>query len=487
MKGMDSFYDCAAGILPILILFVAGIIILLMDAFTPPGRKGKLDYVALAGSAFALLSLALPLPAQRELFGQMLYADNFTIFFHIVLLAGTVLVVLLSASTLEKHNANIGEYYSLLLFSTLGMMLMAQAANLIMVFLGLEILSISIYILVGIYKTEAQSNEASLKYFLLGAFASGFFLYGMTFVYGSTGTLSLSAIAVELAKADWLKDSPLFFGIALMLVGFGFKMALVPFHMWTPDVYQGAPTPITAYMSVGVKAAIFAALGRFFWIAAPSIQPYWAPVLWVLCVLTMTAGNVFALVQDNVKRMLAYSSIAHAGYILMAFVAFSQNGLSAMLIYLLVYTFMNVGPFGVMVVLQDRFGEGENFSDFRGLGFRYPALAAVMSIFLFSLAGVPPTAGFVAKFFMFGAVIEVGQIGLAIIGVLNSVVAAYYYLRLVVTMYSQPAEEKQPVASLRIPAFCTLALIIAVWATLQIGILPSSIREWANWSVGGLL
>lgn len=489
MDSLRYLRDCA-GIVPLLVLFITGILILLVDAFASKGQKDKASYVALLGIAVGLLSLLWPLPADHELFSGMLYADTFTVFFHAVLMLGTFMMILLSMGTLEKEHFKLsGEYYALLLFSTMGMMMMVQAAHFIMVFLGLEVLSISIYILVGVFRDQSRSNEASLKYFLLGAFSSGFLLYGLTFLYGATGSLSLSTMATFLSdKSEWLRNTYLLIGTALVLVGFSFKMALVPFHMWTPDVYEGAPTPITAYMAVAVKAAVFASLARIFWMALPTIQPYWIPVLWVLSVVTMMVGNITALVQDNVKRMLAYSSIAHAGYILMALVAVSDNGLSGMLIYLLAYTFMNVGAFGVVIVLQDRFGMGENVADYRGLGMRYPFLGAVMTLFLFSLAGIPPTAGFVAKFFVFGAVIQAGQIWLAVIGVLNSVVAVYYYLRLVVNLYSRPSEEMEAAqASLKVPAVALGALILAAWATLQIGILPNTFWELAKRSVYALL
>jgi NADH-quinone oxidoreductase subunit N len=271
-------------------------------------------------------------------------------------------------------------------------------------------------------------------------------------------------------------------------VGFSFKIALVPFHMWTPDVYEGAPTPITAYMSVAVKASVLAALARFFWMALPDVQSYWMPALWVLSALTMTFGNVVALMQDNVKRMLSYSSIAHAGYILMALVAYSNDSLTAMLIYLLSYTFVNVGAFGVVVLLQNQYNIGERTTDFGGMGFHHPVLAAVMALFLFSLTGIPPTAGFVAKFFVFSAAVQAGYIGLVVLGVLNSAVAAYYYLRLVVIMYSGAMEETETSKDLlRTPACTVGALSLSAWATLQIGILPGALWNWAKHSVSALM
>ena len=489
MDGLQYLLDCT-GILPILILFATGILILLLDAFAPRGRKGRLAALALAGVLLAMIGWWRPLPVERELFGGMLFADSFGFFFDGLFLATAALIILFSAGTLDRDRIDLGEYYALLLFSVTGMMLMARAANLIMLFLGLEVLSIAIYILVGMPRHERKANEACLKYFLLGAFSSGFFLYGMTFIYGASGSLSLAAMAAAFGQGDLPHNPYLLLGTALLLVGFSFKIALVPFHMWTPDVYEGAPTPITAYMAVAVKAAVFAALARVFWMALPSLQPRWTDLFWVLAVLTMTVGNVAALVQTNIKRMLAYSSIAHAGYILVAVVAGSAQGLTGMLVYLAAYTFMNVGAFGVVILVQERLGVGEDIDDCRGLGFTSPALGAAMAVFLFSLAGIPPTAGFVAKFFVFLAAIEAGFTWLVILAVVNSAVAVYYYLRVVIVMYSR-AESPIALADRlglgRIPSAALGALIVALWATLQIGILPQSLWELARHSVSALL
>ncbi len=491
MNGLQYLSDCA-GILPLLILFATGILILMLDAFSPRGQKGRPGYLGLLGVVAAAASLFKPLPVAGELFYGMLYADGFTIFFNALFLLTAALVILFSVEALERDRINLGEYYALLLFSVMGMMLMAQAANLIMLFLGLEILSISVYVLVGMARQVPKANEASIKYFLLGAFSSAFFLYGMTFLYGATGTLSMTGMMAYLGKGELLYNPYLLLGTALVLVGFGFKMALVPFHMWTPDVYEGAPTTITAYMSVGVKAAVFAALVRVFWNGVPALQPHWMPVLWVLAVLTMTLGNVAALVQHNMKRMLAYSSIAHAGYLLVAVVSGSREGLTAMLVYLLAYVFMNVGAFGVVILVQERLGIGEELTRVKGLGFSAPGLALVMAVFLFSLAGIPPTAGFVAKFFVFAAAVKAGHTWLVIIALVNSVVAVYYYLRVVVLMYS-PADEAGDGAlgagsrRIRIPVPAWGALIVAVWATVQIGIFPQALWDAARVSIGALL
>ncbi|QCQ20917.1 NADH-quinone oxidoreductase subunit N [Desulfoglaeba alkanexedens] len=489
MDGLKYLAECA-GVLPFLIVVGTGIVILLVDAFSPLGRKGHPAYLACVGTVLALAALFRPLPLENELFGGMIYADAFAVFFNAVFLLGTLLVVLLSVGVLSWERIERGEYYALLLFSTAGMMLMAQAANLVMLFLGLEIFSIAIYVLVGMPRHQRRANEASLKYFLLGAFASGFFVYGLTFLYGAVGSLSMSAMAAYLGTTQTLFNAYLLLGSALVLVGFSFKIALVPFHMWTPDVYEGAATPVTAYMAVGVKAAVFAALARVFWLALPTIRPHWIPVFWVLSALTMTVGNVMALTQQNVKRMLAYSSIAHAGTILMAVTAASDQGLTGMLVYLLAYTFMNLGAFGVVIYLQERYGVGEALEDLRGLGFQSPLLGAAMAVFLFSLAGIPPTAGFIAKFFVFAAAVRADLLWLVIIGVLNSVVAVYYYLRVVVVMYSRSAESGWHPAISESPAGSVAAagaLVLALWATLHLGIFPHAFWEWARQSVYVLL
>ena len=487
MNNLRYFTDCAA-FLPFLILFSTATLILLLDAFSPKGQKGKPAYLSLIATFLAFISLWKS-SCYRQLFGSMIYVDHYATFCNVLFLLAGILVILLSIETVRHDRIDYGEYYALLLYSMSGMILMAQAANLIVLFLGLEILSMSVYILVGMPKHELQANEASLKYFLLGAFASGFLLYGLTFIYGAIGSLSFDCIADYLRKAELISNPYLLLGTALLLVGFGFKMALVPFHMWTPDVYEGAPTAITAYMAVGVKAAAFAAFVRVFWMALPAIEPHWVPALWILAALTMTVGNIVALVQNNIKRMLAYSSIAHAGYILVALVAGTSEGLSSMLLYLLAYTFMNVGAFGVVALLQESRWVGERVEDFQGLGFTSPGLAVIMAIFLFSLAGVPPTAGFVAKFFVFASAINSGLTWLVIIAVVNSVIAAYYYLRVVVLMYSQATEE-QTSGMVKEAAFPTIAfgaLVIAVWATLQIGIFPQPFWEMARSSITALL
>jgi NADH-quinone oxidoreductase subunit N len=364
-------------------------------------------------------------------------------------------------------------------------MFMASATDLIIVFLGLETFSISIYVLAGFFRTQPKSIESSLKYFLLGSFSAGFLLYGIALIYGATGTTNIKGIYEFLHRTPTLSNPLLLVGMGLLIVGFGFKVASVPFHMWTPDVYEGAPTSITAFMSVGPKAAGFAAFLRVFLYAFSSLQADWVWILWVLAVLTMTLGNVVAIAQKNIKRMLAYSSIAHAGYILVALVAADELGTASVLYYILAYAFMNLGAFGVIILYGKRGEENINLSDYSGLASKYPLLAAVMALFMFSLAGIPPTAGFVGKFYIFSAAVKAGYLGLAIIGVLNSALSVYFYLRVTVMMYMRNPEKEW--TGLNPSPAMVVALIIAAFGTLQIGITPSHYLNLAKQSILALM
>jgi len=470
-----------AGIAPFLISFLTGVFILIIEAFSAKEHKGKLAYIGMMGVGLSILACFDQWDRNCQIFNHMVYTDNFSLFFNLIFFTAAGLAILMSVDYIKLKQMDHGEYYALILFATSGMVLMAQAANLIMIFLGLEILSISVYILAGFNKTNPKSNEAAIKYLLLGGFASGFLLYGLAFVYGSIGSLSLEAIH------DFLRSSHLtpilLVGMVFLIVGFSFKIAMVPFHMWTPDVYEGAPTSVTAFMSVGPKAAGFAAFLRVFLVAFPSLKNEWSIILWILAAVTMTLGNIMALTQNNIKRMLAYSSIAHAGYIMIAMVAGSGLGTSSIMLYILAYAFMNMGAFGVVIMLGSRGQLGENIDDYRGLGYSRPLLGLSMAIFMFSLAGIPPTAGFVAKFFIFGAAVKAGFIWLAIIGVLNSVLSLYYYLRVIVYMYMYEPEEKLKVASPVYSPALIVALIISVIATLQIGIFPSLFYSLAKKSM----
>jgi len=460
-----------------------GLAVLVGDLFLPAGRKRFIP-------ALGLASLALSILVSIGLWGTVGYSindavvlDRFALFSYLVFALVSILSILLSMDYLDASAPDQGEYYSLLLFSTLGMMLMASGGDLIVICLGLEMLSLALYTLCGFRKAELRSNEAALKYLLLGAFASGFFLYGIALIYGATGTTVLRRIVAFLA--DGRPPSLLLLvGAGLLLVGFGFKVASVPFHMWTPDVYEGAPTSVTAFMIAGTKAAAFAALVRVFLLALPTLQVQWAPAVWVLAVLTMTLGNLVALVQNNIKRMLAYSSIAHAGYLLVALVAGGSPGATSILFYLVAYALMNLGAFAVIIALQARGQELLSLPDYAGLGFRRPVLSACMALFMFSLAGLPPTAGFMGKLLIFSAAVEGHYPGLAVIGVLNSVISVYFYLRPVVIMYmNEPAIERPLVPA---KAAAILAVALSVLGTLQFGLFPGRLLDLARQSVAAL-
>jgi NADH-quinone oxidoreductase subunit N len=467
---------------PWLTLTIAAIIILLVDAFSPKGRKGIYPILALAALAVAAWQTYCLWGQVGLDFSRMVYLDNFAFYFYLIIILGTALTILLSPQYLEEFGKNLGEYYALVLFAAVGMFLMAASAHFIMIFLGLEVMSIAVYVLAGLFREDPRSNEAALKYLVLGAFASGFLLFGMAMLYGAAGgTLYLHELAVKLSTFAELTRPLTLLGLALIIVGFGFKVASVPFHMWTPDVYEGAPTNVTAFMAVGVKAAAFAAFARVMFVVFPAFTVEWNTVLWALAVGTMTLGNVVAIAQTNIKRMLAYSSIAHAGYLLVALVAANQLGAVSLLYYLLAYTIMNIGAFGVVILVGRKKDSYLNIYDYSGLGFQYPALAATMAIFMFALAGVPPTAGFVGKFYIFSAAVQGGYIWLAIIGVMNSLVSVYYYLRITVLMYMRPAEAE--LGPIPFTYGLTAAVAFTAVATLAIGIFPGFFYDMAVNSV----
>ncbi|HWI40424.1 MAG TPA: NADH-quinone oxidoreductase subunit N, partial [Verrucomicrobiae bacterium] len=453
--------------------------LLLINVFINSEQKAYLGYVGLLGIAGAAVSLVGSWNGSIEGFGGMILQDNFAIFFSLISLLAAALTMLIADPYMSREGCNHGELYPLLLFATVGMTLMSKATDLMTVFLGLEVLSISLYVLAGFNRDSIRSNEAGLKYFLLGAFSTGFLLYGMALVYGATGTTKIRLVAEYVAQNGLVSGTPMFvIGMVLMAVGFSFKIAAAPFHMWTPDVYEGAPTPMTAFMSAGPKAAGFAAFMRVFIVALPSLKTDWTDLLWVLAVLTMTVGNIIALSQNNVKRMLAYSSIAHAGYALVGFTAANSVGTAGILFYLLSYTFMNIGAFAVIILVGKK-GEGNgNVTDLAGFASRHPVLALCMSIFLFSLAGIPPTAGFIGKFYLFSGAIKEGYIWLAIIGVLNSAASVYYYLRVMVYMYMKSPEED--FAWMKPAPAVLLSLMISVAGTLIPGVAPSFLLELAQ-------
>jgi len=473
-------------IAPEIIITAFGFLVLLLDVFLPKGeRKGYLGVISLIGILFAGLYTLPQMGSVKSGFEGMFISDGFALFFKIIFLIIAFLTVLISIGYIHRELIEFGEYYALILFATLGMMLMAAGSHLITIFLGLETMSISIYVLAGMMREDKRSVEAALKYFLLGAFATGFLLYGIALIYGATGSLHLKDIAAYVASKNLLRSPMLLMSLVFLTIGFGFKIASVPFHMWTPDVYEGAPTSITAFMATGVKAAAFSALVRVFFSALPAFRADWTSIMWVICVATMTVGNIVAISQTNIKRMLAYSSIAHAGYILVAFVAGNDLGTSGILFYLMAYAFMNIGAFAVVILLGKKGEENTLINDYAGIGFKYPLLAASMTIFLLSMAGIPPLGGFMAKFYIFSAAVKSKFYWLAILGVLNSAVSVYYYLRVTVLMYFRESERE--ITGLQFSPASVLALILAVIGTLYMGIFPANVLSLAQRSIAGLM
>jgi NADH-quinone oxidoreductase subunit N len=465
------------AIRPFLWLCLGGVIALLI-AVGPRRLRPAAGPVSLLAVAASGRAVFLLWDDPRVVMGGMVAVDRLALSFDLLFLATAFLAVLLSMAYLREHGAEYGEFYALLLFATAGMVMMAGSTNLLVVFLGLEVLSLPLYIMSGFTRTPERALESSLKYFLMGAFSTGFALYGMALLYGATRTLDLRQMAAALAIAGAEGRGLMIAGFALMLIGFLFKIAAFPFHFWLPDVYQGAPTAVTGYMIAGTKAAAFAAILRVltsaFWGAGPAVE--WGKLLGVVAALTMTAGNVVALAQNNVKRMLAYSSIAHAGYILIAVVCRTDDGLTGVLFYLATYLFMNVGAFVVIHLVEGtREGDevGELLQAYAGLGRREPVHAAAMAVFMFALTGMPLTGGFVGKFYVFRAAVDAGLYALAVIGVLNAVVAAAYYLRVVVYMYfREPASEPGPI---RASAPASLALGLSLAGVFYLGVNPGPV------------
>ena len=471
-------------ILPETVLSLFAMALLLLNVFipSPSSQKGYLGYLSFVGIAvtffFIIVGWSVPPELQSGFSGEVVQ-DRFALFFKGIFLVAAALTVLITDQYMHREECNHGELYPLILLATAGMMLMAAGTDLMTIFLGLELLSISLYVLAGFNRANLKSNEAGLKYLLLGAFATSFLLYGMALIYGATGTTKVALIAAYIARNGEVTGNPLLlFGMGLLAVGFSFKIAAVPFHMWTPDVYEGAPTPMTAFMSVGPKAAGFAAFVRVFTIALPALRPDWTPLLWGLAVLTMTVGNITGLYQKNIKRMLAYSSIAHAGYVLVGFTAGNSEGLAGILFYMLTYAFMNIGAFAIVILVGKKGEQNSNIGDYAGLAYKHPLLAACMAIFLFSLAGLPPTAGFIGKFYLFSGAIKGGFIWLAVIGVLNSVVSVYYYLRVIVFMYMKEPEEEFDWLTITPPVI--LSLTLAVLGVLVPGVVPSYLLSLAQ-------
>jgi NADH-quinone oxidoreductase subunit N len=485
MEGMQNLPQAAdyVRILPEIVLSIFGMAIMLLDPVMDERRSQRtLGGIALIG---AILGLAATLyQSQQQFWGlgfwEMVKVDPFSIFFHFVVAAVTILVILSSYEYMEVQQIRAGEYYGLVLFGAVGMMLMSSAVELVLIFIALEISSISTYILAGFRRRAAISSEASVKYFLLGSFATAFFLYGVALMFGATGSTSIAKIGASLGEFVGQGHGPLlaYLGIALMFVGLGFKVAAAPFHVWTPDVYEGAPSPVVGFMSTAPKAAVFAVLLRIMFQAQ---APGRILLIWVAAALSMTIGNIAALVQDNIKRLLAYSSIAHAGYLLVAIASLPANGIPAAMFYTASYAAMNVGAFAVVGHFASAGERYVTLEDYSGLGKRSPLLAAILTIFLLSLIGIPITGGFFAKFYVFSAALQANLVGLAIVGVLNSAVAAYYYLRVIVVMYMREPRQDAPVTP--IPAGLGIALALSLAATIYLGVLPGRVLEYAGRSV----
>jgi NADH-quinone oxidoreductase subunit N len=468
-------------LVPLLIMIVAGVALMLLEPFTPPDRKNRLAFFAVLAVAIAAYALEFQWNNQTHVLMRMLIIDNFSIFFQWLFLIITGVSIVLSMKFNERESINRGEYYALLLFACCGMSLMAASGDLILTFLGIEILSIATYILAGFKRNDIRSNESSLKYFLLGSFATAILLYGIALIYGGIGSTSYQSIR-EVALLQGRIQTTTLIGMALLLVGFGFKVALVPFHSWVPDVYEGAPTPITAFMAVGPKAAGFAALMRILIQAFPYLARDWGSILWILAILTMTLGNIVAVLQTNVKRMLAYSAIAHAGYILIGIVANSQPGFSAVLFYLVIYTVMNLVAFSIILSFSQKGDSKVNLDDYAGLGRRAPFAAAALSLALISLAGIPLTGGFMGKLYLFSAAIQKGFVWLAVIAVLNSVISVFYYFRLMVYMYMrEPGADMAEPEPIGRPVQAIIAL--GCLLILLLGIHPDRILALAGYSI----
>ncbi|MBM4424642.1 MAG: NADH-quinone oxidoreductase subunit N [Chloroflexi bacterium] len=478
------------AILPLIVLAGWASLMLLVDLWIPKTRKDITAALALLGLAVTLavlLVIAATGPTPIVAFGGMIVLDGFTVFLNVLVLGTGGLAVLLALNYLKRVNIERGEFYTLLLFSIAGMMMMASAGDLIVVFLALETLSIPLYILSGFARPRLDSEESALKYFLLGAFASGFLVYGIALTYGATATTSLSQIAAAVAANGALAADPLLLaGAALILVGLGFKVAAVPFHMWAPDVYEGAPTIVTAFMSVGAKIGGFAALVRVFFIAFPALAAHWTPVVAAISALTMILGNVAAIAQSSIKRMLAYSSIAHAGYVLMAVVAGGAGTMagfaaSSAVFYLLGYAVMNLGAWAVVMAVE-KDGAAAKVDDFAGLGATRIGMALAMTVFMLSLTGLPPTIGFIGKFYVFRAAIDSGYMWLAVVGVITSLISAFYYLRVVMVMWMQSGQG-EAVTPLGLSTVVTLSAL----ATFILGIVPGPLMAAAERALLALL
>jgi NADH-quinone oxidoreductase subunit N len=472
-----------ATIVPVLVVTLSACAVLLAESFRRKGERMPHGIFGLIGLGGAIVTSVMQWKLNRVGFGVIL-GDDYALFFNVTICAIGMLTILLSSGPAARDHLPEGEYYALMLFSIVGMMLMGATRDLLIIFIGLEIMSLAVYVLTGIKRTSEQGAEASFKYFVLGGFSSAFFLYGIALTYAVTGTTKLDALGMRVASVSNSPSVILVIAMILLLVGFAFKVSAVPFHMWTPDAYQGAPTLVTGFMSTGVKAAAFAAFLRVFLSALEPLRGEWVPILSAIAGLTMILGTVVGVAQTNVKRMLAYSSIAHAGYLLVGLVAASAAGKAAILFYVVAYAVTNLGAFGVLAALSTNDRPHDDVRDFAGLWHERPGLAAMLTVFLLSLGGFPPTVGFIGKWYIFGAAVQEKLIGLAVLGVLTSVVSVFFYLRIVVMMYM--TDEKAPGHRPSLPAVAAAGLIIALVAVFYLGVLPGRLLSLAAQSVGSI-
>lgn len=480
---LQPFQQIILPILPELIVVIVALTVLIFDLFLEKEYKAVLGWYSLGGIVIAAYASYSLMPTGGTFFAGTFLLDPFSTYFKFVFYSACGLGILVSINYLKIEGILRGEYYALMLFATSGMMMMASAGDLITLYLGLELMALSLYILAGFMRQDSRSNEAAIKYLVLGAFSSGIMLYGMSLLYGISGTTNLTGILVFLRGAD-LANPVLFLSMIMLIVSFGFKVAAVPFHMWVPDVYEGAPTPVTAFMSAGPKVAGFAVLLRVFLYAFEPLREHSTAILAGLAVLTMAVGNIMALSQTNIKRMLAYSSIAHAGYALVGLAAGGPEGAASVMLYVGIYAVMNMGAFGVVIMLRKAGERGEEITDFAGLGKTNKTAAFLMLIFMFSLTGIPPLAGFVGKFYIFKSAVQAGLIWLAVLGVLFSAISAFFYLRVIMVMYMS-----EPKSGLELSTSPSLALALAISATavIWIGAYPTDLLNFARASIAGIM
>ncbi|MBI3609821.1 MAG: NADH-quinone oxidoreductase subunit N [Nitrospirae bacterium] len=464
------------AVLPEILIAVYACAILLIEPFLPKDRREILAYFGLAALGLAFIATWQLLWADLTVLNGMFVLDPFGNFFKLLLYVAAIMTILLSMGYLRRERIDLGEYYAFILLAICGMMIMVSGSDLVTVFLGLELMSITFYILVGFKRFEEKSLEASAKYFILGSFSSGILLFGISLLYGLSGTTNLEAVALHLRGAD--PGNPAWvLAVILLVAGFGFKIAAVPFHMWAPDVYEGAPTPVTAFLSVGSKAASFAVFLRVFMEALGGIHADWRFLLILLSVITIVMGSVVALVQTNIKRMLAYSGIAHSGYALIGLLVGDRLGIFSLMLYMPIYAVMTLGAFGVVTLLRRGGVEGDAIDDFAGLAKKNRLAALAMLIFMFSLAGIPPTAGFIAKFYIFMAAVNVHLTWLAVLGVIFTAVSAYFYLKVVMVMYMKEPDEEVHLAA---PPAVVMVLAVAAVAVLLLGIYPGPFLDYAQ-------